>query len=46
MPLEGLTLGTFRHLEPPISTVPRFASAADGGRLRRGFLVYDGGRPE
>ena len=46
MPLQGLTLGTFRHLRPAIETAPRFASAADGGRLRHGLVVYDGGRPE
>lgn len=46
MPLQGLTLGTFRHLGPAIETAPRFASAAGSGRLRNGFLVYDGGRPE
>jgi hypothetical protein len=46
MPLQDLELGTLRHLGPAIETAPRFASAADGGRLRRGFLVYDGGRPQ
>src|SRR5262249_54762298 len=46
MPLRDLTLGTFRHLGPVIETAPRFASAAEGGRLRRGLLIYDGGRPE
>ena len=46
MPLQGLTLGSFRHLRPAIETAPRFASAADGDRLRHGLVVYDGGRPE
>ena len=46
MPLQGLTLGAFRHLGPTIETAPRFASAADNGRLRRGLVVYNGGRPE
>ena len=43
MPLQGLTLGTFRHLGPAIETAPRFGSA-DGGRLHGGLLVCDGGR--
>jgi len=46
MPLQGLTLGTFRHLGPAIESAPRFASAAGRGRMRHGLLVYDGGRPE
>lgn len=46
MPLQGLTLGTFRHLGPAIDAGPRFVAAADGGRLHRGLLVYDGGRQD
>jgi hypothetical protein len=41
MPLQGLTLGTFRHLGPAIETAPRFGSAVHGG-----LLVYDGGRQD
>jgi hypothetical protein len=43
-PLTDLTVGTLRHLGTAPETAPRFASAS--GRLRRGLLVYDGGRPK
>jgi hypothetical protein len=46
MPLQGLTLGMFRHLGPTIETAARFASVADDGRLRRRLVVNNGGRPE
>lgn len=47
-PLAQLRLGTLRHLGPALETVaaPRFAAAAQGGRLRHGLIVYDGGQPD
>lgn len=46
MPLQDLTLGTFRHLGPAIEAAPHFVFAGEGGRLHRGLLVYDGGRQD
>ena len=45
-PVAELTLGTVRHVGADIvPTAPRiFAGAEPGGRLRRGFMVYQGGR--
>ncbi|MGA2566014.1 MAG: PAS domain-containing protein [Pseudolabrys sp.] len=45
-PVTELTLGTLRHTGPDadISLVPRFMPVAAGSRVRRGFVVYSGGR--
>ena len=47
MPVSELALATLRHIGPEAKThaIPRFGRAADGGRLRHGFVVYSGGRP-
>ena len=44
--LTRLSLKSHRHVGPALETVPTtpFVAAAESGRLRRGLLVYDGGR--
>lgn len=44
--LEGIALGTLRHLGPNVDTTaaPSFAAPAGSSRLRRGFIVLQGGR--
>ena len=46
-PIVSLALGAVRHLGPGALTVsaPRLVPAQGPGRVRRGFTVYDGGRP-
>jgi hypothetical protein len=41
-----LRLGTLRHIGPAIETIaaPRLVKGLAAGRLRRGLMVYDGGR--
>lgn len=43
-----LELGMLRHIGPMVDQVPapRFVAGAQSGQMRRGFMVYDGGRPE
>jgi len=44
-PVVELELGPLRHVAPEIeSGAPRIVPAADGSRLRHGFVVYSGGR--
>jgi hypothetical protein len=45
-PVVELALGTVRHIGPDAEshTAPRFVPAAEGARLRHGFVVYSGGR--
>ena len=42
--VSPLTLGMFRHVGNVELHAPRFQAAS--GRLRHGFAVYDGGRPD
>lgn len=44
--LEGITLGSLRHLGPHVETAmaPRFAAPAATRQVRRGFVVFKGGR--
>jgi hypothetical protein len=45
-PVVELALGTQRHIGENLESriAPRLVPAADGGRLRHGFVVYSGGR--
>ena len=45
-PVEGLTCGTIRYLDPDRDHVmaPRFVLGMENGRMRRGLTIYDGGR--
>lgn len=43
-PVSELTLGALRHVETDIGIVPRIVRAATASRVRRGFVVYSGGR--
>jgi hypothetical protein len=45
-PAENLTCGIVRHLHPDAVQIaaPRLVPGTDSGRVRRGFIVYDGGR--
>jgi hypothetical protein len=44
-PLEALALGTWRYLtELETAQSPRLVPETQGGRPRRGLVVYDGGR--
>lgn len=45
-PLAALTLKSHRHVGPRLEAQPvtPFMAAAEGGRVRHGLLVYDGGR--
>ena len=45
-PVVELALGTLRHIGADMETrmAPRLVPAADGGRVRHGFVVYSGGR--
>ncbi|HZQ14815.1 MAG TPA: PAS domain-containing protein [Pseudolabrys sp.] len=44
--VTSLDLVTLRHIGPEVKGrgVPRFGRAAEGSRLRHGFVVYSGGR--
>ena len=46
--LGNLTLGTLRYLgpgvEPPVEPAPPIAPTRPEGRIRHGFIVYDGGQ--
>jgi hypothetical protein len=46
MPLAALSLGTVRHIEPVANPVPLLPVPLPlrGGKVRHGFVVYDGGR--
>ena len=49
-PLAGLTLGTHRYVAPaasappPLTIAPKAHYGLGGGRIRQGFVVYDGGQ--
>jgi hypothetical protein len=45
-PIEGLTCGTIRNLGPESGHIaaPRLVPGTENGRIRRGLIVYDGGR--
>jgi hypothetical protein len=45
-PVVELTLGTLRHVGSAVESLtwPRLEPAADGSRVRHGFVVYSGGR--
>jgi hypothetical protein len=45
-PVQELELGSVRHVSRELERVdfPRRTLTPDGGRLRRGFMVYQGGR--
>ena len=45
-PVVELALGTLRHVGADADSrfAPRLVPAADGGRVRHGFVVYSGGR--
>jgi hypothetical protein len=50
-PLAGLTLETHRYVDPtpagapaPLAIVPKPHFELSGGRIRNGFVVYDGGQ--
>jgi hypothetical protein len=50
-PLAGLTLGTHRYVDPapagappPLAIMPKAHLGPGGGRIRNGFVVYDGGQ--
>lgn len=42
--LGDLTLGTLRYLGPELEPAPAIAPVRPDGRIRHGFLVYDGGQ--
>jgi hypothetical protein len=42
--LGHLTLGTMRYLSPGLEPAPSIAPARPEGRIRHGFIVYDGGQ--
>lgn len=42
--LGPLALGTLRFLGPDLDSVPTALAARPEGRIRHGFVVYDGGR--
>jgi hypothetical protein len=42
--LGKLTLGTLRYLGPGVAAAPATAPARPEGRIRHGFVVYDGGQ--
>jgi hypothetical protein len=44
----ALELGMLRHIGPMVDQIPppRFVAGAQSGQIRRGLMVYDGGRPE
>ncbi len=46
VPVESLACGTVRNLTPETAhtDAPRLVPGNDTGRIRRGFIVYDGGR--
>lgn len=43
-PLRELRLGTLRHMGERLPALPSLTAVQPGGRQRRGFVVYDGGR--
>jgi hypothetical protein len=45
-PIESMTCSTVRHLGPESGHIvaPRLVPGTENGRLRRGLIVYDGGR--
>lgn len=46
IPVKALTCGTIRNLGPESEhmAAPRLVPGTENGRIRRGFIVYDGGR--
>jgi hypothetical protein len=42
--LGNLALGTLRYLGPDVETAPPIAPLRPAGRIRHGFIVYDGGQ--
>lgn len=42
--LRTLTLGGFRYLTPNLELAPSIVPERPDGRIRHGFVVYDGGR--
>jgi hypothetical protein len=42
--LGNLTLGTLRYLGPSLAPAPPIVPARPEGRIRHGFIVYDGGQ--
>jgi hypothetical protein len=44
-PLGHLSLGTLRYLGPELEATPTIAPVRAEGRIRHGFIVYDGGQP-
>jgi hypothetical protein len=45
-PVLALGLGPHRYLSPPAEARPPAVRVEEGGRLRHGLLVYDGGRTQ
>lgn len=43
--LTTLSLGGFRYLSPNLEPAPSIIPERPDGRIRHGFVVYDGGRP-
>lgn len=43
--IRSLTLGGFRYLASNLEPAPSIAPSQPEGRIRHGFVVYDGGRP-
>jgi hypothetical protein len=43
--LTTLSLGGFRYLSPDLERAPSIVPERPDGRIRHGFVVYDGGRP-
>jgi hypothetical protein len=43
--LTTLSLGGFRYLSPNLEVAPSIVPERPDGRIRHGFVVYDGGRP-
>lgn len=43
--LTALSLGGFRYLSPNLEPAPSIVPERPDGRIRHGFVVYDGGRP-
>jgi hypothetical protein len=45
MPVTALSLGVLRHIEPMAAPLPLLSSTTvPSGRIRHGFVIYDGGR--
>jgi hypothetical protein len=44
LPIEDLACGSFRHLTLGSVASPRLVPGSESARLRRGLVIYDGGR--